>query len=400
MKNETNRRGFLTSTTAAATALAAAAPATSEAAGPPKPEVYSRLGIRPVINGVGVVTHLGGSLMDAEVTEAMEQASRCFVPLTELQAKVGARIAELLGAEAAMVTGGCASAITMGTVACVARGDKENLKRLPDTTGMKNEIVQQKSHRGGYEQQMLLVGAKIIWVETKEELERAINERTAMLFFYNEMEPEGKISRQEWIAVGKRRGVPTFNDAASDATPMERLFQYQKEGFDLVAFSGGKAIRGPQCSGILMGRKDLIAAATPGFTPYASIGRGMKVGKEEMIGLLVALERYLKADHAGKMKELESRVAEIRDGLQGIKGLTTERYVPPIANHVPHVLVKWSGDASPLQTSEVTKKLMQGDPAIAVSGFGERQLKISVWMMQPGEHKIVLERLREVFRRG
>lgn len=395
MENETSRRGFLASTTAAALATGAVDAA---AAPPAKPDVYARLGIRPVINGVGVVTHLGGSLMEPEVTQAMAQASRCFVPLTELQSKVGARIAELLGAEAAMVTCGCASAITMGTVACIAQGDRDKLKRLPDTSGMKNEIVQQKSHRGGYEQQMQLVGAKIIWVETKEELERAINERTAMMFFYNEMEPEGKISRHEWIEVGKRRGVPTFNDAASDATPRERLFQYQKEGFDLVAFSGGKAIRGPQSSGILMGRKDLIAAAVPGFNPYASIGRGMKVGKEEMIGLLTALERYLQADHDGQMKELEARVSEIREGLQGIDGLTTERYMPPIANHVPHVLVKWSEAACPLRTEEVTRKLMQGDPAIAVSGFGERRLKISVWMMQPGEHKIVLQRLRETLR--
>jgi L-seryl-tRNA(Ser) seleniumtransferase len=265
---------------------------------------------------------------------------------------------------------------------------------------MKNEIVQQKSHRGGYEQQMLLVGTKIVWVETKEELERAINQRTAMLFFYNEKEPEGKINRHEWIAAGKRHGVPTFNDAASDATPRERLFQYQKEGFDLVAFSGGKAIRGPQCSGILMGRKDLIAAALPGFNPYAGIGRGMKVGKEEMIGLLAAVERYLHADHEAEGRELESRVTEIRDGLAGIAGLTTERYVPPIANHVPHVLVNWTADTCPLQTADVTRRLMQGDPPIAVSGYGERRLKISVWMMQPGEHKVVLARLREVFQRA
>ncbi len=338
--------------------------------------------------------------MHPDVTRAMDDAARCFVPLTELQAKVGAKLAELLGAEAAMVTGGCASAITMGTVACVALGDREKLKRLPDTTGMKNEIVQQRSHRGGYEQQMMLVGARIVWVETKEELERAINERTAMMFFYNEMEPEGKIARHEWIEAGKRRGVPTFNDAASDATPRERLFQYQKEGFDLVAFSGGKAIRGPQCSGILMGRRDLIAAAVPGFNPYASIGRGMKVGKEEMIGLLAAVERYLKADHDGEMKELEARVTEIRNGLAGIDGLTTERYMPPIANHVPHVLVNWTEGASPLKTGEVAGKLMQGDPPIAVSGFGERRLKISVWMMQPGEHRTVLGRLREIFKRA
>ena len=397
MENHTSRRGFITASTAA---MAAAGAASAAAGAPATPEVYARLGIRPVINGVGVVTHLGGSLMHPDVTRAMEDAARCFVPLRDLQDKVGARIAELLGAEAAMVTGGCASAITMGTVACIARGDSDKLKRLPDTVGMKNEIVQQKTHRGGYEQQMWLVGAKTVWVETKEELENAINERTAMMFFYNEMEPEGKISRHEWIEVGKRRGVPTFNDAASDATPRERLFQYQREGFDLVAFSGGKAIRGPQCSGILMGRKDLIRAAIPGFNPYASIGRGMKVGKEEMIGLLAAVERYLKADHEGEMKELETRVADIREGLSGIRGLTTERYQPPIANHVPHVLVNWQPDAFALKTGDVTRALLAGEPAIAVSGFGDRRLKISVWMMQPGEHKIVLRRLQQIFSRS
>src|SRR5882724_4580232 len=203
MPNRSSRRRFLiTSATAAAASgltTAAPVPSTSGAA------IYARLGIRPLINGVGVVTHLGGSLMPPEVVDAMDQAARHFVPLTELQTKVGARIAELLGAPSAVVTCGCASAITLGTAACVAMGDPEKLRRLPDTTGMKNEIVQQKTHRGGYEQQMLLIGAKIVWVETKEELERAITDRTAMMFFYNENEPEGKITRQEWIEVGKRR---------------------------------------------------------------------------------------------------------------------------------------------------------------------------------------------------
>src|SRR6478736_5724323 len=179
MSKQSRRKFLATSATAtAAGAMAAPAPPPVSAS---DAEVYTRLGIRPLINGVGVVTHLGGSLMPPEVVAAMEQASKHFVPLTELQRKVGARIAELLGAPAAMVTGGCASAITLGTAACVAMGDPERLRRLPDTTGMKNEIVQQKSHRGGYEQQMLLIGTKIVWVETREELERAINDRTAML---------------------------------------------------------------------------------------------------------------------------------------------------------------------------------------------------------------------------
>jgi len=335
--------------------------------------------------------------MPPEVIEAMEQAAKHFVPLTELQKKVGARIAELLAAPAAMVTCGCASAITLGTAACVAMGDAEKLRRLPDTAGMKNEIIQQKSHRGGYEQQMLLVGTKIVWVETREELDRAINDRSAMMFFYNEMEPEGNIKRDEWIRVGKQRGVPTFNDAASDTPPVERLSQYIREGFDLVAFSGGKALRGPQCSGLLMGRKDLIEAARPATSPYASIGRGMKVGKEEIIGLLAAIERYLKVDHDAEFKELDSRVQYMIEKLSAIPGLTADRHLPPIANRVPHLRLTWTEGAFKFKAGEVVRQLMQGDPPIAISGRGERLLHVSVWMMRPGEHQTVARRLAEVF---
>src|SRR5258706_6225407 len=396
MTNSSSRRRFLKTTataTAAASGLATAAPTplSSDAA------IYARLGVRPLINGVGVVTHLGGSLMPPEVVDAMEQAAKHFVSLTELQKKVGARIAELLGAPAAMVTCGCASAITLGTAACVAMGDQEKLRRLPDTAGMKNEIVQQKTHRGGYEQQMLLIGTKIIWVETREELERAINDRTAMMFFYNEMEPEGQIKRDEWIRVGKQRGVPTFNDAASDTPPVERLSQYVLEGFDLVAFSGGKALMGPQCSGLLMGRKDLIDAAIPATSPYASIGRGMKVGKEEMVGLLAAVERYLKVDHAAEFKELDARVQYMIEVLSKIRGLNAERHLPPIANHVPHLRLTWTEDAFKFEAGEVVRQLMKGDPPIAISRRGDRLLHVSVWMMRPNEHQIVTKRLREVF---
>jgi uncharacterized pyridoxal phosphate-dependent enzyme len=396
MPTSSSRRRFLTTSSiaaAAASGLAAAAPAPST----PDGGIYARLGIRPVINGVGVVTYLGGSLMPQEIVDAMEQASRHFVPLAELQKKVGARIAELLGAPAAMVTCGCASAITLGTAACVAMGDPDKLRRLPDTAGMKNEIVQQKSHRGGYEQQMLLVGTKINWVETREELDRAINDRTAMLFFYNEMEPEGRIKRDEWISVGKQRGVPTLQDAASDTPPVERLSQYIREGFDLVAFSGGKALLGPQCSGLLMGRKDLIEAAIPATSPNASIGRGMKVGKEEMVGLLAAVERYLKVDHEAEFKELDSRVQFMIETLSKIPGLTAERHLPPIANHVPHLALTWTEGAFKFDAEQVANKLLQGDPPIAISRRGERLLHVSVWMMRPGEHRIVTRRLQDVF---
>src|SRR6476661_8124724 len=227
---KTTRRGLLQT---AALSPAAAAAIGNLAAASPSP-LYSSLGVKPVINGVGVVTVLGGSIMPPEVVRAMEEASRYFIPLPELEKKVGSRIAELLQAPAAMVTCGAASAITVGTAACLSQGDPAKLRQLPNRDGIRYEVIQQKSHRTGYEHQMELCGAKIVPVETRQELDSAINERTGMMFFLNKAEPNGQIKRDEFIKVAKERGIPTMNDAASDATPQENLFAYTKQGFDLV----------------------------------------------------------------------------------------------------------------------------------------------------------------------
>jgi L-seryl-tRNA(Ser) seleniumtransferase len=360
--------------------------------------VYSRLGLRPLINGVGTVTVLGGSLMPPEVVQAMAEAAQYFVPIPELQARVGARIAELIGVPAAVVTAGAASAITVATASCVTRGDDEALRRLPETTGLRNEVILQASHRSGYEAQMLLVGAKLVWVKTRGELERALSNQTAMMFFLNRAEPAGRICRNEWIRVGKQRGVPTFNDAAADVPPASRLASYVQEGFDLVAFSGGKGLLGPQATGLLLGRKDLIEAGRKAISPSLGIGRGMKVGKEEMVGLLAAVERYLKVDHEAERKELESRVAELRAVLSPIPGLSVRCDVPEIANHVPHVLLAWDNSVGRPTAEQVVKLLMEGDPPIAVSQEGERGLRISVWMMRGTEHRIVARRLEEILK--
>src|ERR1044071_5250500 len=312
-------------------AAAIAASSTTVTAASPS-SLYASLGIKPVINGVGVVTVLGGSIMPPEVLRAMEEASRYFVPLPELERKVGARIAELLQAPAAMVTCGAASAISVGTAACLSQGDAAKLRRLPNREGIRYEVIQQKSHRSGYEHQMELCGAKIVTVETRKELDAAINEKTGMMFFLNKGEPDGQIKSGEFVKIGKDRGVPTMNDAASDATPKENLWKYTKLGFDLVIFSGGKALRGPQSSRVRLGRKDLIEASFPPMSPFGGIGRGMKVGKEELCGLLAAVERYLKVDHEAEYRELESRVASIRSALKDVSGVTTGRHVPVIAN--------------------------------------------------------------------
>jgi uncharacterized pyridoxal phosphate-dependent enzyme len=376
-------------------AAAAAATTTSLSATSPS-SLYASLGVKPVINGVGVVTVLGGSIMPPEVIRAMEEASRYFIPLPELEKKVGARIAELLKAPAAMVTCGAASAITVGTAACLSQGDPAKLRQLPNREGIRFEVIQQKSHRSGYEHQMELCGAKIVTVETGKELQAVINERTGMMFFLNKGEPDGQIKSDEFVKIGKERGVPTMTDAASDATPMENLWKYTKQGFDLVIFSGGKALRGPQSSGLLLGRKDLIEAALPAMSPFGGIGRGMKVGKEELCGLLAAVERYLKVDHAAEFRELEARVASIRAALKGISGVQTDRHVPAIANEVPHVTVQWDESVRGLSSQQVSEKLLAGDPPIHVQRPGKGQLLISVWMMRGDEHKIVGRRLREI----
>jgi len=279
------------------------------------PEIYTRLGVRPVINAIGTVTVLGGVIMPPEVVAAMEEAGRHFVPMPELLEKSGEHIARLLGVEAAVVTTGAAGAITLATAACVTGTDAQKIRQLPDTRGMRNEVIMQKSHRSGYEAQILLVGTKVIEIETRAELEAAITDRTAMLFFMNKAEPDGQIHREEWIAIGKKHKIPTFNDAAADLPPKAHLSEYCRMGFDLVAFSGGKGLLGPQCSGLLLGRKDLVDAARINSSPFGGIGRGMKVGKEEIIGLVAALERYLKVDHEAEFRELDARVSEISKAL-------------------------------------------------------------------------------------
>jgi L-seryl-tRNA(Ser) seleniumtransferase len=389
------RRRVLQST-ALVPAAASAAKQTDLTAGTPS-TLYASLGIKPVINGVGVVTVLGGSIMPPEVVRAMEEASRYFIPLPEMEKKVGARIAELLKAPAAMVTCGAASAISVGTAACFSQGDPAKLRRLPGRDGIRYEVIQQKTHRSGYEHQMELCGAKVITVETRAELATAIGPNTGMLFFLNKAERLGKISSDDFIRIGKERGIPTMNDAASDATPKENLFKYTAQGFDLVIFSGGKALRGPQSSGLLLGRKDLIEAALPAMSPFGGIGRGMKVGKEELAGVLAAVERYLKADHQAEWKELEARVASIRGALKGIKGITTDRHIPEIANEVPHVTVEWDEAARSLTSQQVGEKLLAGDPPIHVQRPGKGKLLISVWMMRGDEPRVVGKRLREIF---
>jgi L-seryl-tRNA(Ser) seleniumtransferase len=356
--------------------------------------VFLRLGLKPVINGVGTVTNLGGSIMPREVVEAMVAASKSFVPFQKLQDVAGDHIAKLIGVPAAMISCGAASAITCGTAAAVTDGENEKLRALPNTSGMKNEIIQQRAHRSGYEAQMWLVGAKTVWVDTRNDLENAINENTAMMFFLNKADPLGEIKRAEWIEVARANGVPTMNDAAADIPPPERLRTYVEEGFDMVIFSGGKGLLGPQSSGLLLGRPDLIEAARKAISPYGGIGRGMKVGKEEIIGLVAAVERYLSVDHQAERRQLDDRAERVLKVLGGVAGLSCEKQVPEIANHVPHVAVAWTESERGITSNEAVAKLLTGDPPVAVSRVGDGQLRISMWMLEPGQDAIVADRIK------
>jgi L-seryl-tRNA(Ser) seleniumtransferase len=370
----------------------------------PPDNIYARLGVRPLINAAGTYTALSGSLMPPEVRAAMAEASRHYVSIDELQAAVGKRIAELLGVEAALVTAGAAAAMTLGTAACITGKDPDKIKRLPDTRGLKNEVIIQKSHRFPYDHAVRAVGVTLIEVETRQQMEKAIGERTAMMLFLNYADPLGQVKRAEFVEIGKKAGVPTMIDAAADLPPPSRLSEYTRMGFDLVCFSGGKGLRGPQCSGLLLGRRDLIEAAYLNGSPHSdSIGRAAKVGKEEIIGLLVALELYLQRDHQAQWKEWQQQVAFILQSVADVPGVTkAEMFVPPIANETPHARIQWDEKVIPLKQRDVANRLLEGEPSIAVRPSSEDApvIEVAVWMLQPGEYQLVARRIREVLTKG
>jgi L-seryl-tRNA(Ser) seleniumtransferase len=362
--------------------------------------VYEALGVKPVINAWGTITYLGGSVMPPEVVAAWAEASRHFVNLYDLHDKVGARIAQLIGVEAALVTTGAAGALLLATAAVVTRGEPARMRRLPDTSGLKNEVLLQKAHHSCYDNQLTNVGVKLIDVETAADVQRAVNERTALMFFMNVNADAGRIDRAEWIELARRHKVPTLLDAAADVPPVEHLSEYNRMGFDLVAFSGGKALRGPNDTGLLLGRKDFIEVAKKNTNPHCpSIGRMMKVGKEDMIALLAAVERFVRLDPRAELRQLERRLETIEAAVKGIPTLALERIVPPIANHVPHILITWDEKRLRLTPNQVMRRLQEGEPPILIGrlhGTPDRGILVSALTLQDGEEKVVAERLHAI----
>lgn len=366
-------------------------------------DVYRTLGVKPIINAAGSITTLGGSIMPPEVLAAWNAASQSFVPLIELQDRVGERIASLLGVEAALVTTGAAGGILLGTAAALTFRDHSLVSRLPMSPAMGIEVIRQKSHRECYDNLVTACGVKLVDVESREDLERAIHSRTAMMYSYNVHEDAGRIKRDEWVAVARKHGIPTLLDAAADVPPVDALWKYNRMGFDLVVFSGGKALRGPQSAGLLLGRKDLIEAAKLNTSPRCgNIGRGLKVSKEEMVAMFAAVERFLRLDHEAEWREWERRIAVIADTIKDIPTVSTKTLIPPIANQVPHLLIQWDEERLRVSRDQLKQRLASGDPPIAtarVHGTGDDGFLISVFMLQPGEEKIVAQRIRHLLRR-
>jgi L-seryl-tRNA(Ser) seleniumtransferase len=363
--------------------------------------VYEELGVTTVINGQGTMTVLGGSLMRPEVEAAMTLASQHFCSIPELEVAAGKRIAEMLKLPqgyTGLVTSGAAAAMQSGLAGILTGDNEQFIQQLPDLTGMKSEVIIQKSHRNGFDHQLRSTGVKLIEIETRDDLRKAVNPKTAMMHFSNFANAAGQIKVDEWVKLGKEYKIPCFNDAAADTPPVSHLWDYANMGYDLIAFSGGKAIRGPQCAGLLIGRKDLVAYALLNNSPHEdTLGRSQKVGKEEIIGMIKALESYLKEDHDALTKEWWRRLDSISAEITRAPGVSTSFSVPDIANHVPHLEIHWDPRHISLEPRDAAQQLRSGKPSIVLAS-NESGLTMNSFMLQPGEEKVIAERLAQLFR--
>ncbi len=372
-------------------------------------DYYEKLGVAKIINAAGTYTALTASVMPPSVQAAVARAAKHPVRLIELQRAAGEYLANALHCEGALVTAGAASALTLGTAACMTVGNRRAVHDIPtDLANLKNEVIVQKTHRYDYDHALRNCGIHFVEVENMEQYQAAFNDRTVMTHFFNAAEG-GQIGREDWVRVARAHRVPAFNDAAADVPPISNLWNYTKIGFDLVTFSGGKGIRGPQNAGLLLGRKDLIAAAAQNNNPNSdSIGRGMKVSKEQIVGMVAAVDWFLTQTDAGLESEFRKRADRIAAQLKGIPTLQAKVEIPDVAaNAVPHLLVRYDQSKVRVSPLDVAAELRKGTPSIELNpltgrrpGAGlsndENTIVVGVWMLQPGEDLVVARRLREV----
>jgi L-seryl-tRNA(Ser) seleniumtransferase len=372
--------------------------------------VYTRIGVRPVINGRGTWTYLSASLELPEVKAAQDAASKHFVNIFELQHAVGRRLAELTGAESGMITSGAAGAMASGTAACIAGSDPERVWQLPDTTGLKSEVVMMGG-RSPFDNAIRLAGGKLVVVKSLDQLSNALNSNSAMI--YTGSDPDNLAKE---IAIAKRAGVPIFMDAADGVPPIGKLQMFAKMGCDLYTVSGGKGLCGPQCSGVLLGRKDLIEAALFNTNPWeGAVCRPMKVGKEEIMGCLAAVEAWYHMDIDKLNREWNGRVERIQKLVQTVPGVQMSIATPPGGNSYPTLTVMWDQAAWGYTIRDCARDLLEGSPSIAVltndnpsdvlgrkpgrvkaPGLTDDKLQIISMTLQPGEEIIVGRRLRQL----
>lgn len=378
------------------------APGAASAGTPPaKRDLFKELGVTPVINASVTMTFLSGSLMLPEVMEAINSTAHDFANMFELQDRVGERIAEMLHCEAAMVTAGASCAIVLGTAAAITGTDPEKIKRIPNLPGPRPEVIMQKTHRYLFDQAVTTTGAQIIEVEGADEMDRAFNSSTVMTLFFNAAE-KSSVTREEFVAISKKHGVPSFIDAAADVPPVENLFKYQQMGFDLVTFSGGKMIRGPQSAGLLFGKKHLIEAAKLNHSPHeAPIGRPMKVNKEEMFGMYAALKAYLERDHQKEWQEWLERIQKIKKIVTTVPGVSAETHIEQgPANAFPSLDVYWDEQRIKITPREVQAALKNGSPSIVANAGrtkdGKTRLRVGVVLLKPEQVVIVAKAARDI----
>jgi L-seryl-tRNA(Ser) seleniumtransferase len=372
---------------------------TGTSAGSPSGDnIYTRLlGVRPLLSVRGHTTLIGGCRMPAEVLRAMAEANDYFVDLHELNAAAGKRIAEVMKAEAAMVTAGSFSAMILGAAACLTGTDRSRVDALPHPTWVKRECLTQKAHRFDYDRAYRAAGMTMVDVETREQLINAIGDRTAMLAVLASVERNSKpgvLLPQEFVEIGRKAGVPVLIDAASELPPESVLTRYTTIGADLVVVSGGKGLEGPQSTGILAGRKDLIEAASLNHSPNTAIGRGMKVGKEEIIGVITALNRYLRLDHEIVQEGWNKRARYLAEQLQGISGLNAEYRIN--AYGFGEIRIGWDRAKIPLSGKQAAERLKNGQPRIGYYDDDEGGV-LQTRTMVEGEEILAGRRLRQFF---
>ena len=376
--------------------------------------IYEQLGLRPVVNGAAPLTRLGGSLMPPPVVDAMLEASRSFVSLPDLQAAVGRRIAELTHNEAAYVSSGAAAGLTLATAACIAGTDPALIKALPHpqkVTGARYEVIFQRCQRSGYDYAVRQVGVDMIEVGPEQatlddhptirrELAAALSPRTALvLYFASGTDHSGGLPLAEVVAAAQAHDVPVVVDAANQVPPADNLWRFTQQGADLAIFSGGKGLRGPQPTGLVLGRADLIEACTAQGNPNQAIGRPMKVGKEELCGILAAVEWYLGLDHEALLAHYEAQITAVIEQFKDRPGVTASRSASGVSGQpIPNALLRFDPAVLGCSREDILTQLQQGEPPVWLLASGDDGLAVNPQPLAQGEEQIIIERINEVLR--